>query len=69
MKKSKQKSKVIRIKENYDNMYYFGIILIGVGVVFMSTVNIGLGIGLTALGIILMFSGVGKRNKKVVSKK
>ena len=53
MKKKKQ--------TDYQALFYMGIILVSVGVVFMASVNIGLGTAFIALGsLYMMFGGKNK---------
>ncbi len=59
MKKTKKKVKKI---EDHERMAYFGIIFMGVGVVFLASVNKGLGAAFIALGALFFFTGM--KNKK-----
>lgn len=48
---------------NYKAMYFSGITFLGVGVVFMASVNPGLGVAFMAIGIALMITGWKNKDK------
>ncbi|MCK5624761.1 hypothetical protein KAI04_02885 [Candidatus Pacearchaeota archaeon] len=54
--------KKTRKKENQDALFSLGTIFVGVGVVFMITLNSALGIAFIALGLIWMINKY--KNKK-----
>ncbi len=60
MKKKKQNKK----EPDYQNFFTLGIIFVGVGVVFMASVNAGLGGAFIGLGILWMLIGRKKGGKK-----
>ena len=49
---------------NYDVFIPIGITFMGAGVVFISSINSGVGIGLLVLGIVYMIIGLTRRKKK-----
>lgn len=48
---------------NYRAFIPIGIIFMGAGVVFMTTVNPGVGLGLTGVGIAFLVIGIRKQKK------
>jgi hypothetical protein len=53
---NKQNS-IIKMKKNYKTIFFMGITFVGVGVVFMVSVNVALGAAFIALGAVNMIIG------------
>ena len=51
-------------KINYNAFLPIGIVFMGAGVVFMTSVNFGVGIGLLVLGLAYIIISLTKRKKK-----
>lgn len=50
--------------KDYKKQFWFGIILVGLGVTFTNTANKSLGIAFLAIGGLLMMLGMKNKNKK-----
>ena len=50
-------------EKNYQALFFMGVTFVGVGVVFMSSVNPGLGAAFMAMGGLFMIIGGKKKDK------
>lgn len=55
--------KQIKKEKDYKTQFFSGITFLGVGVVFMASVNPGLGAAFIVIGIALMINGRKNKNK------
>jgi hypothetical protein len=54
-------------EKNYKPMFYMGIIFMGTGVIFMTSINLAVGAAFLGLGVTYMI--LGSKNKEKVERK